>query len=194
MRCPTALGNAGGVGGYPFRMRLITGHARPSGRAGWTAGSAAAVTAAAVAGARAVDADSTWYRSLDKPAWQPPGWAFGAVWTPLYATVAWSAGRGLSRTRGRQRTRLATALAVNLVLNAGWNHAFFRRRSPRAGLAGTLALDLSNAHLVRRMAGADRTAAAALAPYAAWCLFATALNASLVRRNPAAGAGPSAGP
>ncbi len=167
-------------------MRLISADSRRSGRAAWTAGSAVAVAAAAVAGARAVDADSTWYRSLDKPAWQPPGWTFGAVWTPLYATIAWSAGRALSGTRGRQRAGLAAALAANLVLNAGWNHAFFRRRSARAGLAGTLALDLSNAHLVRRVAAADRTAAAALAPYAAWCLFATALNLSLVRRNPSA--------
>ena len=32
---------------------------------------------------------------------------------------------------------------------------FFGLRSPRAGLAGTLLLDLSNAELVRRMARTD---------------------------------------
>ncbi|WP_234314531.1 MULTISPECIES: tryptophan-rich sensory protein [unclassified Streptomyces] len=35
-----------------------------------------------------------------------------------------------------------------------------------------------------RLAATDRSAATALVPYAAWCLFATALNISLVRRNP----------
>ncbi|TXJ79178.1 tryptophan-rich sensory protein [Streptomyces lavendulae] len=152
----------------------------------WTrygAGSAA-ITATAVAGARAVDADSAWYRSLHKPLWQPPSWAFGVVWTPLYATVAYAAGHALGTLPDRRRrARLATSLAVNLALNAGWNWLFFGLRSPRAGLAGTLLLDLSNAQLIRHTARTDSTAARALLPYAAWCAFATALNASLVRRN-----------
>ncbi|MFF4168730.1 TspO/MBR family protein [Streptomyces sp. NPDC001744] len=145
---------------------------------------AVAVAAAAAAGAAAVDPDTAWYRALRKPAWQPPPWTFGAVWTPLYASLAVAGGHALGRTRGRERRRLATGLGANLVLNAGWNWLFFRLRSPRAALAGTALLDLSNADLIRRTARADPGAARALAPYAAWCAFATALNASLVRRNP----------
>ncbi|MGJ5760878.1 TspO/MBR family protein [Streptomyces galbus] len=144
----------------------------------------AAVTAAAAVGASAVDADSAWYRALRKPPWQPPPWSFGAVWTPLYASVAYAAGHALGRTRDTRRRRwLAASLAVDLALNAGWNRLFFGRRSPRAGLVGTLLLDLANADLLRRTAQVDRTAARALLPYTAWCGFATALNASLVRRN-----------
>ncbi|MFJ4880492.1 TspO/MBR family protein [Streptomyces sp. NPDC088745] len=146
---------------------------------------AAAVTACAVVGARAVDADSGWYRRLDKPSWQPPSWTFGAVWTPLYASLAWAGGRALHRTQGAERRRTALSLGANLMLNAAWNQLFFRRRSPRAGLLGTLALDLSNVELIRRTARTDPAAARALLPYAAWCGFATALNASLARRNPA---------
>ncbi|MET8582290.1 TspO/MBR family protein [Streptomyces collinus] len=83
--------------------------------------------------------------------------------------------------------RLAASLAVNLPLNAGWSRLFFARRSPEAGLAGTVLLDLSTAELINRTARQDRTAALALMPYAAWCAFATALNASIARRNPALG-------
>jgi benzodiazapine receptor len=144
---------------------------------------AAAVTATAVAGAKAVDTGTGWYHRLDKPPWQPPGWAFGAVWTPLYASIAWSAGHAALHTRGRERRELLTAYAVNLAANAGWNWLFFNRRSVLAGLAGTLALDASNADLIRRTARHDPAAARALVPYAAWCLFATALNASIARRN-----------
>ncbi|MFC8230353.1 TspO/MBR family protein [Streptomyces sp. NPDC057287] len=166
-------------------MRIISERPQPEARRKWQSHSAAvaAVAVTAVAGARAVDADSAWYKALDKPRWQPPSWAFGAVWTPLYASVAWAAGQGLSRARGSERARLAAGVGVNLALNVAWNHLFFRRRSPRAGLAGTVLLDVSNIHLARRLAATDRAAAAALAPYAAWCLFATALNVSLVRRN-----------
>lgn len=156
---------------------------RPSGRGATYAATAAAVTVTALAGARAVDPAGQWYRSLDKPPWQPPSWAFGAVWTPLYASIAWSAGRALGRARPDQRRPLVTALAANLTLNAAWNWLFFRARSPQAGLAGTALLDLSNAHLISRTARADAVAAAALLPYAAWCAFATALNSSIARRN-----------
>ncbi|MFD7200629.1 tryptophan-rich sensory protein [Streptomyces sp. NPDC059893] len=53
---------------------------------------AVAVTAAAAAGSAAVDPDSSWYRRLSKPSRPPPAWAFGAVWAPRYASIAWAGG------------------------------------------------------------------------------------------------------
>ncbi|MFC9283439.1 TspO/MBR family protein [Streptomyces collinus] len=166
-------------------MTLISEHADTRSRPWLRYGAAtAAVTATALAGTRAVDADSTWYTSLRKPPWQPPSQAFGPVWTALYATIAYAGGRALGTSRERRRSvRLAASLAVNLTLNAGWSHLFFARHSPGAGLAGTVLLDLSTAELIHRTARHDRTAALVLLPYAAWCAFATALNASIVRRN-----------
>lgn len=166
-------------------MRIISERPRPPVRR-WPvyAATTAAVTATALVGARAVDPDSAWYRALAKPPWQPPSWAFGVVWTPLYASLAWAGGRALLAAHGRERCALAVSLSANLALNTAWNRLFFRRRSPVAGLAGTVLLDASNADLIRRTARTGPAAAAALAPYAAWCVFATALNADIVRRNP----------
>lgn len=166
-------------------MRLLNeAHSKPVTRRSPYLVTATAVAATALAGAAAVDPDSTWYRRLDKPAFQPPSWAFGAVWTPLYASLAWAGGHALQRAEGERRRALAVTLGANLVLNASWNWLFFRARSPKAGLVGTLLIDLSNIALIRRTADVDRTAARALLPYAAWCGFATALNAAIVRRNP----------
>ncbi|MFD6286767.1 TspO/MBR family protein [Streptomyces sp. NPDC060205] len=145
----------------------------------------AAVAATAAAGAVAVDTDNAWYRALRKPDWQPPSWAFGTVWTPLYATIAYAAGHTLGKIEDpRRRTGFVSSLAVNLSLNAAWTWLFFTRRDPVAALVGTVLLDLSNADLLRRTARVDPVAARTLVPYAAWCCFATALNASIVRRNP----------
>jgi benzodiazapine receptor len=144
---------------------------------------AAAVGAAAAAGSLPVDPDSDWYRGVAKPRWQPPPRAFGGAWAPLYASIAWAGGRALGRARGRPRNALAASLGVNLVLNATWTWMFFGLHSPRAGLAGTVLLDISNVELIRRVARTDPHAAAALAPYVLWCGFATALNASIARRN-----------
>ncbi|MQY02122.1 TspO/MBR family protein [Actinomadura macrotermitis] len=151
---------------------------------GWRtyAATATAVTATAAIGSKAVKTNTAWYQSLSKPPWQPPSWAFGLVWTPLYASLAWAGGRALLRAGGHRRA-LATSLGINLLANAAWNQLFFGRRSTKAGLVGTLLLDLSNADLIRRTAAVDATAAGALVPYAAWCGFATALNASIAQRN-----------
>src|ERR1700712_159360 len=105
------------------------------------AATATVVTAAAASSARAVNTGTAWYRTLDKPSWQPPPWTFGAVWTPLYATIAWSAGHAVLHTRGRARRELLAAFGVNLATNAAWSWLFFGRRSVLGGLAGTLALD-----------------------------------------------------
>jgi benzodiazapine receptor len=145
------------------------------------AATSAAVAASAALGAAAVDPDSVWYLSLRKPSWQPPSWAFGAVWTPLYASIAWAGGAALVKADARERRALAASLGVNLALNTAWNWAFFKRRSPQAGLVGTLLLDLSNAQLIRTTARTDAKAAVALIPYAAWCAFATALNAAIAK-------------
>jgi tryptophan-rich sensory protein len=147
------------------------------------AAAAGVVTAAAALSSRAVNTGTAWYRTLAKPPWQPPSWTFGVVWTPLYATIAWSAGHAVLRTRGRARREVLAAYAVNIATNAAWSWLFFGRRSVVGGLAGTLALDASNADLLRRTGKHDPAAAGALIPYAAWCLFATALNASIVARN-----------
>jgi benzodiazapine receptor len=145
--------------------------------------STAAVAATAVVGSLGVDADSEWYRNLRKPDWQPPPRAFGLVWTPLYGTIAWSAGRTLGRVDHEQQRQYAQTLAGNLVLNAGWNWLFFKARSPLAGLIGITALNVSNLRLIKKTAAIDRPAAAALLPYAVWCGFATALNASIQKLN-----------
>jgi tryptophan-rich sensory protein len=54
-----------------------------------------------------------------KPSWQPPSRAFGMIWTPLYASIAWAGGRALRQADDRQRSALMTSLAANLALNAG---------------------------------------------------------------------------
>lgn len=174
--------------GHWLHMRLLTTLANSTDRSAPSAlqsygVAGAGVVAAAVVGSLAIDPDDAWYRSLKKPPWQPPPWAFGAVWTPLYISIAGAGGRVLRQAPAGERRRWGRALAVNLALNAGFGWSFFKARTPYAGLAVTAATALSSLDLVRRAARIDRTASAALIPYAAWCTFATALNADIARRN-----------
>lgn len=144
---------------------------------------ALAVTATAAAGGLATRPDSAWYRSLDKPAWQPPPRTFGLVWTPLYAVLATVSARTLDRLPPQERRTYRRALVANLALNAAWSWLFFRVRRPWLAAAGSAVLTGSAADLVRRTARSEPRAAAALAPYPLWCAFATALTVAIARRN-----------
>ena len=44
--------------------------------------------AALVGGRATVASVGSWYPTLVKPAWGPPSWLFGPVWTLLYAMMA----------------------------------------------------------------------------------------------------------
>jgi benzodiazapine receptor len=148
-------------------------------------GSAAAASAGL--GALATTPETRWYADLDKPAWQPPPIAFPLVWTPLYADIAVVSAAALTALEGEGRNdevaAFRTALAVNLVLNTGWSMLFWRVRRPWLSTAWCAALTASSADLARRAGRVDGSLEKAMAPYAAWSAFATALNAAIARRN-----------
>ena len=144
---------------------------------------AAAVVATAVAGGLGTDVSSRWYARLDTPRWQPPGWVFGPAWTSLYALIAVGSARALDRAGPEERRAYAAALGANLVLNTGWTWLVFTAKRPRWALAEILVLEASTLDLVRRTRRLDPAAARLLVPYAGWVGFATALTASISRRN-----------
>lgn len=121
-----------------------------------------------------------WYASLRKPAWNPPAWLFGPVWTALYlmmATAAWLVWR-----RGGPR-RALTAYGVQLALNAAWTPIFFGLKMPGLAFAEILLMLAAIVVTAREFARTSRVAAALLAPYIAWVLFASFLNFTLWRLN-----------
>ncbi|MGR7023089.1 TspO/MBR family protein [Geodermatophilus sp. URMC 62] len=144
-----------------------------------TLATSAAVAATAAVGTAGTDVTSSWYRRLDKPAWQPPGPVFGLAWTTLYALLATAGARAMPHG-GRGYAR---AYAANLLLDAGWTWSFFRLRRPALATAEALVLAASTADLARRSARLDPVAGRLLLPYAAWTAFAVALSAEIARRN-----------
>jgi translocator protein len=144
---------------------------------------AAAVTATAVLGGIGTATGSRWYRTLDKPAWQPPGSIFGPVWTVLYALTAVAGGRVLARTGDSERRVYLRAYTVNLALNTAWTWIFFRGRRPVPAAVEAAVLAASTVDLARRSWVRDRVAGVALLPYAVWTVFATALTTAIAHRN-----------
>lgn len=130
-----------------------------------------------------VDAADEFYRSLHRPAWAPPGWLFGPVWTGLYLSMA--VGAWLVWRRGgwaEQRRPLAFYL-IQLALNAAWTPLFFGLRNPGLALVEIVVLLAAIVVTLRAFWRARRPAGALLIPYLAWVSFATALNFSIWHLN-----------
>ena len=123
-----------------------------------------------------------WYAQLQKPAFNPPNWIFGPVWTTLYVLMAVSIWR-VWRSTHADALKTKVTFFLMLLLNAAWSPVFFALHRPDLSLwiiyfyVGALAL------LIRNLWRQDRLAAVLQFPHLAWVLFATALNSAIASLN-----------
>lgn len=125
-----------------------------------------------------------WYADLHKPAWNPPGWVFGPVWSLLYALMAvaaWTIWRG---SASRARTLALACFLLQWALNALWTPLFFGLHRIGLALLDLGALWLLIALTVVAFWRIAPRAGACLVPYLAWVGFAGLLNAVIWRMNP----------
>jgi tryptophan-rich sensory protein len=144
----------------------------------------ASFVTAAIGGFASVNA-AGFYGQLVQPAWAPPPWLFGPVWTLLYTLMGVSAWL-VWRKHGFRGAGSALALFVaQLLANALWSWLFFAWQQGAIAFAEILLLWLLIAATVRAFWPLHRVAAFLLVPYLAWVSFAAALNLVLWRLNPA---------
>jgi len=124
-----------------------------------------------------------WYRGLRKPAFNPPSWIFGPVWTLLYVLMAIAAWRVTQLPASMARTIALALFAIQLALNLFWTWIFFRCHRIAAALIELVFLWLAIAATTVGFAILDPLAAWLMAPYLAWTAFATLLNAAIRRLN-----------
>jgi tryptophan-rich sensory protein len=118
-----------------------------------------------------------WYAEADKPWFTPPDWVFGPVWTVLYVAMAvavWLAWRAGGPT---------LIWWVQLAINLAWTPVFFGLEWLWAGLVVIVALIGAIVATILAFRPWSRAAAMLMAPYLAWVLYATALNAGVAALN-----------
>ncbi|HKI85449.1 MAG TPA: TspO/MBR family protein [Thermoanaerobaculia bacterium] len=139
---------------------------------------------AAALGAISSASAGGFYRQLVRPAWAPPGWLFGPVWTLLYLMMgiaAWLAWRHA----GWAGARLAlTLFLVQLAANALWSWLFFAWHQGAWASVEIVVLWLLIAATLALFWRVRPLAGALLVPYLAWVTFATFLCFAIWRRNP----------
>lgn len=121
-----------------------------------------------------------WYEQLAKPAFNPPNWIFGPVWTVLYIMIAF-AGWRLWR-----RNPTGSAMLLwwgQLALNFLWPLVFFTARRFDLALIVIVILLATIIGLIVSIYNRDRLVAFVMLPYALWVAFAALLNLSIFLLN-----------
>jgi tryptophan-rich sensory protein len=126
----------------------------------------------------------SWYRSLRKPAWNPPDWVFGPAWTVILGLAAWSGVLAWSHaSAGAEQLRIIVLFGLNVLLHMLWSPLFFNLRRPDWALIEIPLLWLSIVALMFAVAPLAPASAWLLLPYLLWVTFAGLLNLAIVRMN-----------
>lgn len=122
------------------------------------------------------------YAQLSTPAWAPPAWIFGPVWSALYVLMgiaAWLVWR-----KPEPRGLALGLFSAQLVANALWSWLFFAwHLGAWAALEVLVLLALIVATIIAFWR-VSRPAAWLLVPYVGWVSFAAVLTWAVWRGNP----------
>ena len=128
---------------------------------------------------------TSWYPTLVKPSFSPPGFYIGLIWIVLFTLMGISLFLIWRETPSNPAARNALYFfAAQLIVNVLWSVAFFGMRSPISGLVVIAFLWVLILITIIKFWPINRTAALLLIPYIVWVSIAAYLNFSLWRLNP----------
>ncbi len=122
---------------------------------------------------------NSWYLTLAKPSFNPPGWIFGPVWTFLYVSMAVAAWLVWRRSGFRFKDPKWQFYLIQLLLNLLWTILFFGFRKPGWAFVEILILNIFILFTLCRFWKVDIRAGVLLVPYWLWVSFAGILNFSI---------------
>ena len=127
----------------------------------------------------------TWFVTVAKPSFNPPGWLFAPVWTTLYVMMGiafflvWK-----NETIQKSIKQKAIILfAIQMVLNFLWSFIFFQQHEIGWALVDIVLLWIFILLTIFSFAPISKTAAWLLVPYISWVSFATILNFAIWQLN-----------
>lgn len=132
---------------------------------------------AGLGGMITVKSVNTWYPGIHKPAFNPPNWLFGPVWSTLFLLIGISA--YLIWTKREQVAHFPRTVAIyfiQLILNLGWSFLFFYCHQIGAALIEICALLVIIGINGLAFYKIDKTAGLLFIPYFLWVSFAAFLT------------------
>ena len=139
--------------------------------------------ASAIGAIASIQAES-FYQQLTQPAWAPPAWVFGPVWTTLYAMMAISAWLVWRVDGFRAQSTALTLFLVQLAVNSLWSWLFFAWHLGSLSFIDIILLWLLIVLTLLAFWRVRVLAGLLLVPYLLWVSFAAVLNYSIWQLNP----------
>ncbi len=142
------------------------------------------VAVGAVSGYFTAGSVNTWFTTINKPSFNPPGWLFAPVWTCLYILMGiacylvWKSNANMADKR-----KAISLYAIQLTLNFFWSIIFFGAQQLGWALVDIGLLWLMILLTIFSFGKITSAAAWLLVPYICWVSFATILNYSIWKLN-----------
>lgn len=124
-----------------------------------------------------------WYKTLNKPSYNPPSWVFRPVWMTLYLMMGISFFMMLMSTTERSKTLPILFFFIQLGFNFSWTPVFFGMHKMKAGLIIILLTIIFLLLTIVSFYPISKIASILLIPYLLWLLYAGFLNYQLVKLN-----------
>ncbi len=126
----------------------------------------------------------TWYKTLSKPAFNPPNSIFSPVWITLFLLMGISLFLVWQKNHKDREVKIALLFfTAQLVLNILWSILFFGLKSPLWAFVEIIILWLAILLTIIKFFKVSKPAGYLLLPYILWVSFAAFLNFSLWRLN-----------
>lgn len=141
----------------------------------------AAVIAYAVLSGVWVGTDSSWYRSLQQPSWQPPPWVFGVIWPYNFLALATVSSVIAWQAPAQRVIVLIVFLLASVACAVAWAYLFY---VPHDLVFAAVALSAAALLTVPIVVIGFLTAplwGIALLPYQVWLVLAASLSWGYVR-------------
>ncbi|MFO7734755.1 MAG: TspO/MBR family protein [bacterium] len=126
----------------------------------------------------------SWYRTIEKPTFNPPDYLFAPVWTILFILMGisfflvWK-----NNDKPEEKTFAVMLFLFHLVVNISWSAVFFWMQSITGGFFVILFLLAMILLLIMYFRDFSAMASILLVPYFLWVSFAAILNYSIMVLN-----------
>lgn len=131
----------------------------------------------AIAGLYTADAIPGWYKTLNRPSFNPPDWLFGPVWTTLYILMGISLFLIWKQSASKERNLAIFVFLLQQALNFGWSFIFFYFNRIGFALIEIILLWINIIIMLVLFYKIKPIASYINIPYLIWVTFATILNA-----------------
>ena len=136
-----------------------------------------------LSGYATLDGVTGWYRTLNKPSFNPPNYLFGPVWSLLYLLMGVSLFMILKAEKSPARSKAIAAFTIQIVLNFFWSIIFFMFHAVGMALTEIVLMWVAILWMIVALYRVNKPASLIQIPYIAWVSFATILNAAIFHLN-----------